>query len=144
MKMARAKTERDIQWGVRTERIAMAVGVGALLVTLAIALWMAATIQSVVSGDPQGQMWLVGHRFIRPVAIALIMLVWLVENVSGPLDLRSALTCALFVLGVVILDAGTWALIQAGPAGPVVGSESGGGPGVIPWCYSPFPFPGTL
>ncbi len=123
----------------------MAVGIGVLVVTLAIVIWMATTIPSVAgTGDPRDQMWLVGHRFVRPVAIALIALVWLAESVSGPFDPRAALTCALFLLVVVSLDASTWALIQAGPPGPAFAGEPGSSPGIIPWCYAPFPFPGTL
>jgi hypothetical protein len=140
MTVAREQLERDVRERLRTERILSVLAFGALLLTLVLAVWTAAAIPAVSdSPDASVQMWLVGHRFVRPVVIGVIVLVWLVENWSGRFDPRAALSCAVFLCMVVVFDLGTWALIQASPTDPMAGS-----PGTILWCYAPFPFPGTL
>jgi hypothetical protein len=145
MTIARQKIEREARQRTRTERIESMLALGVLVLTLVIVVWTAVAVPAVSDdSDAQVQMWLVGHRFVRPVAIGVIVLVWLAENWSGRFDPRAALTCAVFLCAVVVLDLGTWALIQASPAGPSAGGEAGGSPGAVLWCYAPFPFPGIL
>jgi hypothetical protein len=103
MKMARVEIQHPRQRDARTERVRLVPGLAVLVATLALVIWMAATIPPLAGGDPRDQMWLVGHRFARPAAIALITLAWFAENVAGPFDPRSARVCALFVLAVVLL-----------------------------------------
>jgi hypothetical protein len=141
--MARAETGRGVQRGIWAERIATISALGVLLITLAFTIWMAAAIPPVVdAGDPRVQLWLVGHQIVRPLAIALVATMGLADNRSGPFDARSALTCALFVLGVVLFDAATWAIIQASPADPTFAGDAAAGPSFLLGSGVPLFLPG--
>jgi hypothetical protein len=114
MTVARQQMERDALKRARTELIECTLACGVLLLTLAIVVWTASTVPAASdSSGAQIQMWLAGHRFVRPAAIGIVVFLWLTENWSSRFDPRAALTCAVFLCAVVALDLGTWALVQA-------------------------------
>src|SRR5262245_23649050 len=114
MTVAREKMGREALKRARTELIETTLAFGVLLLTLAIVVWTAATVPAASdSSGAQIQMWLVGHRFVRPATIGIVVFLWLTANWSNRFDPRAALTCAVFLCAVVVLDLGTWALVQA-------------------------------
>jgi hypothetical protein len=114
MTVAKDQMEREVRLLTRTERIESMLAPGVLFLTLAIIVWTASAVPATLdTSGAQVQMWLVGHRFVRPAAIGVVVFRWLMENRSNRFDPRAALSCAVFLCAVAVLDLGTWALVQA-------------------------------